>query len=104
VAEFTHLQAQDLQRGEPSKPRRKERTSHDLVRLQRLAGNSDVSNLLLQRQDDAGAGDQSSPAAPAGGGAGMVVVGALERSATISYTLKNGQLVDASAQIKGTGG
>jgi hypothetical protein len=104
MAELARLEAHDVQAATPLKPRRKEQAANGLVKLQRLAGNAAVSSWLAQRQDDAGAGDQSAPAAPAAAAAGMVTVGAMEAAGTISYTLKDGKVTDASAKLATPGG
>lgn len=105
MGEFDHLRSErDIRREAPfAKPLQTKQDPHGLLALQRLAGNSAVSSLLVQRQGDSGAPDQSGAAAPAGGDA-MMTIGALSKPGTISYTLQNGQVTDASARIGSSGG
>ncbi len=99
MAEFAHLESQEPQKATSSRPGRKEQAANGLVRLQRLVGNQAVSSFLVQRQDDAGAGDQSG--APAGQAAGMemMTLVAMSKPGIVNVTLKGGQVTDASATI-----
>ncbi len=71
---------------------------HDLLKLQRLVGNAAV-NLLVQRQGDADAGDQSGAPAGQAGGMEMMTMVAMSKPGIVNVTLKGGQVTDASATI-----
>lgn len=93
MAEFAHTQTPDSERAAVSKPAHDEPAGHDLLALQRLAGNAAVSSLLAQRQGDAGTGGGG------GGGGGMMQIMAMSKPGIINVTMQGGQVTDASAKV-----
>lgn len=86
MAEFSRLQGGErAQDGRAPKTFRVERASHDLLKLQRLAGNAAVSSLLVQREGDPGQA--------------LTYFHTENKPGSISVKLKGGQVIDASAQI-----
>jgi hypothetical protein len=94
MAEFEHAQNLSPARVEAAAtPRTAKAEPHELLRLQRLAGNAAVSSLIAQRQGDAGGG---------GGGGGQTFTVSsisLRKAGVITVALSNGTVTDASATV-----
>ncbi len=101
MSAFDRVRSDDGARARASGRDRARGERSQLLRLQRLAGNAAVSNLIAQRQDDASTGDAGAGGSGGGGAGGLVTVTAdrFRKQALIDVTSRNGSVTDATVTI-----
>jgi hypothetical protein len=100
MAVFEHVHRDDRSGPVAVRPARIIQDAHQLLALQRLAGNAAVSGLVAQRQEE-NVRTQSGGGGGGGGGGGTVNVSAItfRKPAFIQVNSTNGTITDATAQI-----
>jgi len=110
MPELAHAEAQDSQRARAPIPVQEEGDEHDLLKLQRLAGNAAVSFLVQRQGDPAPAAAPGGPgpadaAGPAGAGPEAAAAPAeptqfmTMKQLTITGTITNGQITQVDAKV-----